>query len=544
LTVKPLFKRFASSTRPALVTLGLLGACASLAQTAGAGAGAGAFSSSSSPTSSSASNVSAAGDAAGLLALPPATGTPAVLTLKDAVERALQSAPDNRIAAERVAQQSAAVRRAWALVLPSASVGASYALTCTGGPNGVDCGDRTTSFVNQDTIDQQALLFDSLSDIIGVAADASTDAEAVAKFRDQQAQLKSTANDIRNTDTTPVVVQPASQLAGQLTVTVPLVNPRAYPALLNAYDGVQAAKSTQDVARQALVLAVVRTYHATVTAERLRQASERQVAWTTRQRDAVSARVQATTQPLLALQRAELEVLRARQTLSQTTASADNALGALAGLLGTTERFDVVAPPVVPPVASSNVDALVEQALAARPEVRAQRTALQVAERGTLDAWMQFMPTVGLSATARATSFTQGFVRDPVTGVLTLSASLPLYDGGVRYAALDDAASRTNEERIRLRQLEDRVASQVRGNIREVQLRQDSLALSRQALEVAQQAQANAQALFDAGVGTALDVSETNFAVFLAESDALRAELEVAQAALGLRWAVGELLVD
>lgn len=518
-----------------------MGASAGLAQST---ANTGSFSSSSSPAVNAGAGALSVSDAASLLALPPATGTPAVLSLKDAVARALQSAPDNRIAAERVAQQSAALRRAWALLLPSATVGASYALTCTGGQAGVDCGDRTTSLVSQDTIDQQALLFDSLSDLIGVAADATSDPEAEAEFRDQQAQLKSTADEIRATDTTPVVVQPASQLAGQLTVTVPIVNPRAYPALLNAYDGVEAAKSTHDVARQTLVLAVVRTYHATVTAERLRQASERQVAWTTRQRDAVAARVQATTQPLLALQRAELEVLRARQTLSQATASADNALGALAGLLGTTERFSVVAPTPVAPVAASDVNSLVEQALASRPEVRAQRMALQVAERGTLDAWMQFMPTVGLSATARATSFTQGFVRDPVTGVVTLSASLPLYDGGVRYAALDDAASRTNEERIRLRQLEDRVAAQVRGNIREVQLRQESLALSRQALEVAQQAQANAQALFDAGVGTALDVSETNLAVFVAESDALRAELEVAQAALGLRWAVGEPLVD
>ena len=95
---------------------------------------------------------------------------------------------------------------------------------------------------------------------------------------------------------------------------------------------------------------------------------------------------------------------------------------------------------------------------------------------------------------------------------------------------------------MRLRQVEDRVAAQVRGNVREVTVRQDNLALSQQSLEVAREAQLQAQALFDAGVGTALDVSETNFAVFIAETEALRAELDSAQARLGLRWALGEPL--
>ena len=154
------------------------------------------------------------------------------------------------------------------------------------------------------------------------------------------------------------------------------------------------------------------------------------------------------------------------------------------------------------------------------------------------------MPSVGLTASARATSFTQGFVRDPVTGVLTISATLPLYDGGLRYASLDESTSRATEERIRLQQLEDRVASQVRGNIRDVSVRIEANALAQEALVVAKEAQAQAQALFDAGVGTSLDLTETNVAVFAAETEALRAELDLAMARIGLRFAVGDSLTD
>jgi outer membrane protein TolC len=491
-------------------------------------------------------------DAGTLLGLKPASGAVSVVTLTEAITEALERAPDARIAAERVLQSEAARRRSWALLLPSLSVGANYTHTCMGGQRGVDCGDRTASFADPDSIQQQALLFQTLADVMGVAADAATTPEDEANFRARQVELTAAADDIKNTDLTPVVVQPAMQVAGQVTLTVPLLNPRAYPALLNAIDGVDAAELARDQARQALVFSVVRAYYAAVTAERVRQASERQVELARVQRDAVAARVQAATQPALAEKRASLELLRAQQTLAQTSVAVDNAIGVLGMLIGRTETFQLAPPPPLAALSSTlatassgsvaATEALVEQAYQTRLELKTQRTMVTIAERSVLDAWAQFLPTIGVSASARATSFTTGFVRDPVTGVLNLSATLPLYDGGARYASLEDGQSRVREETIRLRQLEDRVAAQVRGSARDVAVRTEAAQLAASALVIAKEAQAQAQALFDAGVGTALDVTETNVAVFGAETDVLRTELELAMSQLGLRFVVGEPL--
>ena len=57
-----------------------------------------------------------------------------------------------------------------------------------------------------------------------------------------------------------------------------------------------------------------------------------------------------------------------------------------------------------------------------------------------------------------------------------------------------------------------------------------------------QDAQAQAVALFDAGVGTSLDVTDTSVAVFAAETEALRTRSELDVARLSLRWATGEPL--
>ncbi|MDP2343453.1 MAG: TolC family protein [Deltaproteobacteria bacterium] len=483
-----------------------------------------------------------AGDAQGLLGLKEPAGGRKTLSLDDALKQAMGTAPDSRIALERVVQQQAQLRRAWASLLPTLTTGVAYTHNCTGGEDGIDCADRSQNLVNQEQIDQQSLLFQSLADIAGIAADAAGNPDDEASFRAQQADLQKAADDIKNTDTQTVVVQPASQFSGQVTLNLPLFNPRAYPGLMSAYDSVDVSRIAEQQARQGLALSVVRAYYAAFTAQRLVTATEHQVEATTRQRDAVKVRVEASTVPLLSLKRAELELLRARQSLGQARAASDNAVAVLGTALGVDEMFTLVEPSIPEGIDPADATTLVDRAFEQRLELKTQRIVVAIAERGTVDAWMQFLPQVGLSATARATSFTQGFVRDPVTGTLTLSATLPLYDGGLRYASMHESSSKTSEERVRLQQLQDRVAAQVRGNLRDVAVREEALVLSRQSLEVAKDAQAQAQALFDAGVGTALDLSDTGFAVFVAETDTLRAELDVASARLGLRWAIGNVL--
>jgi outer membrane protein TolC len=470
----------------------------------------------------------------------PAGGRP-VVGLEELLA-SVEGAPDARIAREKVVQGEAGRRRAWALLLPTLSLSGVYTHTCTGGFEGIDCADRTANVGDAKTLQQQSLLFRSLADIFGAAADAATDPDDAARLRAQQAELSGAADDISNRAAAPpIVVQPASQLAGQLTLTVPLLNPRAYAAVANAADGVAVAALGVRQARQTLALAVVRGYFAAFTAQRIVEAGEKQVALADEQRAAVAARVAAATLPPLSLKRAELELVRARQTLAQARSAADNAVAALGAALGRTEMFTLALPP---PSSALSVDeaTLVARALEARPELRVQRLAMGIAERGTMDAWLQFLPTLGVTGTARATSFTTGFVRDPVTGVLSVTASLPLYDGGQRYAALDDAASRTSEERVRLSQLTERVAAQVRGNLREVSVRTEAVRLAAQALAVATEARSQAQALFAAGVGTALDVSDTSVALFAAETEAIRADAELAVARHSLRWALGEPL--
>src|SRR5262249_38406329 len=96
-------------------------------------------------------------DAASLLGLKEPAQR-ASITLEQALDLARHENADIVIAAERIVQQEAQLRRAWAAFLPQLAVGGSYVLNCTGGGADVaTCADRTAQGLTQDQLDQQAL---------------------------------------------------------------------------------------------------------------------------------------------------------------------------------------------------------------------------------------------------------------------------------------------------------------------------------------------------------------------------------------------------
>lgn len=472
------------------------------------------------------------------------TDAPVVLTLEDALAEASAKSFDLRIAREKVLQQEAQVRKAWSFLLPHVSLGGTYTFNCTfGGRAGLaDCGDQTIAFLSEEQLDQQALLYNSLGEIMSQVAAFEQDPERQEKLRDQARGLFAAADAVEKQkgEIEPIVVQPAHVFGGSLQVTMPLFNGRALPLLQNAYAAVDAVELASGQARSALLLAVTRAYYTAAAAKKMLAIAEQQRESATRHRDAIKSRVELEALPPLALRRAELDVIRAEQAIKNAQAGYRAAIAGVGQLTGIKTYFDVVEPPGAPLVdASAGAEELLERAYRGRPDLRAQKVALEVAERARLDAWMMFLPSVNLVGQARATSNVNGFIASPVQGALLITASLPLYDGGARYAALAESSSRIREELLKVRQIEERIHGQVLGNLEQLELREQALALAREAVAVAREASEQANALYEVGTATPLDVSDANLALFVAEAELARAELELQQAQLGLAYVVG-----
>jgi outer membrane protein len=498
------------------------------AQSGGGFSGGGAGTSASSGSASA----SAGGGPDSLFGLK-ASDNPRVVTLEDAVRITTEKNYDLRIASERIVQSEANVRRAWAALLPQVSLGGSYTFNYP---------EQRASFGSDEQTRQQALLYRSLANITDQTSVLNSDPQAQAAAQEQAAALRGVATTLENSKAQDIVINPYHVLGANVSVTLPIFNGRALPLLQNAYEAVDLAKLGGDQAAIALAHAVARAYYATVTTEKFVVIAERQLQNSMKHRDATRDRVELGIATPLALQRAELDVLRAEQNVIASKNGMATALGALGNLMDTDESFVVAAPPNLPSVElEADEDGLIQRALDARPDLKVQKGSLAIADRNRLDAWMMFLPSVGLTAQGRWTSNTSGFVALPFTGAVILQASVPIYDGGTRYAALKESGSKIREELLKVRQLERKIAGQVRGNIADIAVKRQALITSRQSVELSQKTAENAANLYELGMATSLDVIDANLAVFLAEIDLARAELDLEQARLSLTYILGEM---
>lgn len=467
-----------------------------------------------------------------LFGLRPAS-TKKQLTFQQALDLAADKSWDLRILEQRVEVQDALLQRAWSTVLPQLSANAAYVYNL---PN------QQVEFGSQEQLDQQALLFKSIGGLVGAQAAQAQDPAQQAALQAQSQKLLSAADEIAASEPQTIEITPTHLGNAGITLVVPLFSGGAIPGLMNAGEGLDVAKASAQQARASVVLGVARAYYGAWTAQRFVAIAEEQLTSTTAHRDLTKNQAEGGLITPLALQRAELDVVRAEQSLRAAQQTAGQARANLGLLIGLTDDFSLDAPPEVPAVEqTAAVDTLIERAKGARPDLQAQRKAVEIAERSVTASWLSYLPSVALQANGRGTTFTSDLAPEPFTASVSLQASIPLYDGGLRWSQVRENNARLTEEKLRLEQLEAKIESQVRGNADDIRVRGDALSASQKALALAKATQETATKLYELGTATNLDVIDANLGLFAAELDEARAQLDVAQGRLGLAYVIGEL---
>ncbi|RMG15801.1 MAG: TolC family protein [Deltaproteobacteria bacterium] len=466
------------------------------------------------------------------LALAPVPEPPAI-TLEEAMQAVLEHSFDLRIAAEQVTRSEIQLRKAWALLLPTISASASYTYNFP---------SEEVYFVDREQLDQQALLYDSIAQILEQSAMFITDPDERQAAEERAQQLRAVAKKLSDTEPEPVTINPPHVFGANVSVAIPLFNGRAIPLLKNAYEAVDLSRAVLAQQQASLLYATLRTYYGAVAAQALVASARRQLDAAQAHRRTVARQVELKTATRIALQRADLEVVRGEQQLRVAEQAYRNARAALGQLMAREEEFEVVEPGALPPPPpTADVEALEARALAVRPEIVAQSAALEIAERMRTEAWMRYLPSLSLVGSGRYNSNTSGFINDPFTGAVTVRLDWPLWDGGLREANLRETASRIREERLRLAQLEQKIRAEVRGNVADLALKEKAVETAEHGYALARATQADAKRLFELGAATSLDVIDANLAAFFAEVELTRAKLDLAQARLALAYVLGEL---
>lgn len=512
--------------RSFLLITALLCSMSALAQSRGGGAPPAAADSPASPVSGAPRGTT------GLMGLRPVEPTPTI-TLAEAFALTAKNSLDLRVAAAQLEASRASLTKAWAMVLPNISVGASYTFNFP---------DQTAQFGSEEQNQQQALLFYSLADMTEQSAAMNPDPMARRAAVERAAELRKAADDIARSEPMEIALAPPHVVDGNLTFAMPLFNGRAFPLLQNAYGGVEITRMSVEQARAAVLWGTAQAYLQAVATQSIVAILEQQVASTMRHLGLAVQRHEQGLLTALALERADLEVQKAEQQLRQARAGLRAAKAALAGMIGRVEDFHVVAPPPGDALElDQSFESLLARAWSQRLDLRVQKASLAMAERSQTEAWMRYLPSVQLVAQGRYTSNTSGFSSNPLAGAVMVQGSLPLYDGGMTWGTIAESDAKLGAELLRVRQLEETIERELRGTLDDLALKKDNVATTERLAELARKQAATAEDLYAQGVMTETDLRDARLGQFAADVDAARARLDLELARIGLAHALGEL---
>jgi outer membrane protein len=310
----------------------------------------------------------------------------------------------------------------------------------------------------------------------------------------------------------------------------------------NARQLLNAAAATQDATVQALFLAALQTYYAA-------QATQAAVVSATEAERAARESYQAADARYNVGVATPADRLQAQTALSQATLNriraegeARNALGALANALGFAAQQPLVLAelPAAPAdtVFQKEVDALIGEAQARRPDLRAAEAQLKAAEAGVDLARAQGRPTISLAA---------GPSWQESAGVITqgnsvgLSLNVPLFAGFDTTYRVRSAAAQAEVRAAQRDRIKNQVALDVWRAYQSLTTATQSLKTTADLVASAEQSERVALGRYKAGVGTVLDLLTAQSALASARLQRIQAQLDWNVYRATLAQAIGAL---
>jgi len=146
------------------------------------------------------------------------------------------------------------------------------------------------------------------------------------------------------------------------------------------------------------------------------------------------------------------------------------------------------------------------QALAARPELKAQREREENSRLSASATKMERLPSV--SAFGDYGDNGPGFYNVVPTRTIGISVRVPIFDGGRREARRTESESQYRSEKIRTSDLKEQIELDVRLALDSLNSAEEQVKVAREGLELAQNELTQARRRYDAGVAINLEVTD------------------------------------
>ncbi len=331
------------------------------------------------------------------------------------------------------------------------------------------------------------------------------------------------------------------QYSAGVGLTWTLLDFRAFPLLSQAERARAVARLDAAELRRAVGFEAARAWLACHGAQQVERSAERRLNLARRQRDDAQARATARLVSGNDVTRAELEVANAESASAQATFAAQETRLALADLLALEGSVSTAAlPPALAGTAEvRSAESLVERGRAQRDDLAARRAGLEAQTELVESARRWWWPRLSLDADY-AWSSQESFGGTNDSASVGLRLTLPLFDGFEGSADARERAAVLREQAAVARAQTRGVEQQVRRALAQQEAARATLEAAKRAEAAAERNVSESEALYGQGLLSAYEVADAGVRRFEAEVARVRAELDGVAATLALKQALGQ----
>jgi len=328
------------------------------------------------------------------------------------------------------------------------------------------------------------------------------------------------------------VIQKEDTVGLSSSLTVPLLIPRAFPLIQQANQGCELARLNTENLAEWLVQSAELAYYGAINAQKVLDIARQSEEIRGEHLKAARAKFKVGDESRMTVLRAEIDKNRAEQDAKRAENAVRLAQEVLGMLVKESPPFALVAPATLELVAASQ-EVMIEKARAERRDLRAARLELTLGETQEKDAWFRFLPSLLATGSLRV-SDAKGFTDRTLNWNAGVSLVIPLYDGGLRTLALDEARSKIRAAQFRIEEKTLAIRSEIRQLFWRQEMARANLDKAQQSLQLAREQAELARIAFQTGSVSNLDVLDANMLLFVSELNAAQEELNLQTAILRL----------
>jgi len=313
----------------------------------------------------------------------------------------------------------------------------------------------------------------------------------------------------------PVLVPNALAYGASVTLTQPLLAPRAWHSAGTAKLGIEVARLSAEDQKRLLTIALANAVVSVVTGERISEINRVGLRAALDRLTLARRRVVLGAGNVLDVVRADQDVSVARSAVVTGDESLRQARETLGLALGSTDGWGV--PPDIDlngVEASARASCSDAATLDDRADIAAARGTSDIATRNVADARLRFSPTIDLVSAFGVVTSSGDFPNTypsglhqawTIAGVLTV----PFYEGGARYGFLRENRALADESVQRLEAARRAASVQITQARRAVDVAEQNRKVAERARDLARETERLARIAFQAGTGTSLDLIES-----------------------------------